>query len=244
MGGCQEWLFSRSSSCYLRVSEHVSSPIPAKLVAALVCARVAASPAKPPPLLPPSPQTLQYEAQYLASLPLASTYERSYMHRDTVTAVAVARGTDFFLTASADGVLKFWKKLARGVEFAKQYRAHVGPITALAVSADGSLAATASTDASVKVFDIGSFDMIAMLRLPFVPGAIEWAFQVNAQLFGGRNECVLRGASRGPGLGAHEGRQGWPGGAALRLTRRHPGTPARMAWRACRRFHVWRPRLA
>uniref|UniRef100_A0A1D1ZNV2 peptidylprolyl isomerase n=2 Tax=Auxenochlorella protothecoides TaxID=3075 RepID=A0A1D1ZNV2_AUXPR len=122
-------------------------------------------------------RTLQYEAQYLASLPLASTYERSYMHRDTVTAVAVARGTDFFLTASADGVLKFWKKLARGVEFAKQYRAHVGPITALAVSADGSLAATASTDASVKVFDIGSFDMIAMLRLPFVPGAIEWAFQ-------------------------------------------------------------------
>ncbi|KFM27726.1 Peptidylprolyl isomerase domain and WD repeat-containing protein 1 [Auxenochlorella protothecoides] len=141
------------------------------------------------PILPPSldklptveeeeeVETLQYEAQYLASLPLASTYERSYMHRDTVTAVAVARGTDFFLTASADGVLKFWKKLARGVEFAKQYRAHVGPITALAVSADGSLAATASTDASVKVFDIGSFDMIAMLRLPFVPGAIEWAFQ-------------------------------------------------------------------
>lgn len=30
----------------------------------------------------------------------------------------------------------------------------------------------------LQVFDVASFDMIAMLRLPFVPGCIEWCFQV------------------------------------------------------------------
>ena len=29
-----------------------------------------------------------------------------------------------------------------------------------------------------QVFDVASFDMIAMLRLPWVPGTAEWCFQV------------------------------------------------------------------
>lgn len=124
------------------------------------------------------PQVLQFEAQYLAALPDGVQYEQSYMHRDTVTHVAVAPGPEFFITASADGVVKFWKKKDLGIEFAKQYRAHLGPVTALAVSADGTLAATASTDRSVKVFDVASFDMIAMLKLDFEPGALQWAFDV------------------------------------------------------------------
>ena len=40
-----------------------------------------------------------------------------------VTRVAVAQGTDFFITASADGHIKFWKKQPQGVEFAKHYKA-------------------------------------------------------------------------------------------------------------------------
>lgn len=35
-------------------------------------------------------------------------YEKSFMHRDVVTHVAVA-GHDFIITASADGDLRFWK---------------------------------------------------------------------------------------------------------------------------------------
>lgn len=105
------------------------------------------------------------------------------MHRDTVTHASVALGTDFFLTASADGIVKFWKKKERGIEFAKQYRAHLGPVTALAVSADGSLAASASTDRSIKVFDVASFDMIAMLSLDFQPGPLQWVFKVRGRFF-------------------------------------------------------------
>lgn len=39
-----------------------------------------------------------------------------------VTQVAVAQATDFFVTASADGHIKFWKKQPQGIEFAKHYK--------------------------------------------------------------------------------------------------------------------------
>ena len=103
-------------------------------------------------------------------------YERSFMHRDTVTHVAVAGPADFILSASVDGHLKFWRKTGTGVEFAKHFRAHLGPVTGLAVSPDGALAATISAaDGTAKVFDVATFDMVAMARLPFPrPGALAW----------------------------------------------------------------------
>ena len=73
-------------------------------------------------------QVLEHEAMYLEALPCAGMYEKSYMHRDTVTHVAVAPETDFFVTGSVDGHLKFWKKRAEGVEFAKHFRAHLGGV--------------------------------------------------------------------------------------------------------------------
>lgn len=129
--------------------------------------------------MPPKPKrrkVLEFEAQYLQALPLPNMYEKSYMHKDTVTQVAIAHGTDFFITASVDGHIKFWKKQLEGIEFAKHYKAHLGPVTGLVVSSDGTLCASISTDKSVKVFDVASFDMIAMFRLPFVPGCVEWIF--------------------------------------------------------------------
>ena len=36
-------------------------------------------------------QVLEHEAAYLATLPKAEMYERSYMHRDSVTHVVVAQ---------------------------------------------------------------------------------------------------------------------------------------------------------
>lgn len=81
-------------------------------------------------------------------------YEKSYMHRDVVTHVAVS-AADFFITGSIDGTfsysfefftniyklfflfqighLKFWKKKGVGIEFAKHFRSHLGPIQGLAV---------------------------------------------------------------------------------------------------------------
>ena len=40
--------------------------------------------------------------------------------------------TDFVLTGSADGHLKFWKRKADGVEFVKHYRSHPGAIVSMA----------------------------------------------------------------------------------------------------------------
>lgn len=71
---------------------------------------------------------LPHEATYLAGLPSAPMYERSFMHRDVLTCVAVAATNDFLLTGSADGHLKFWKKRPGGVEFVKHFRAHKGPV--------------------------------------------------------------------------------------------------------------------
>lgn len=62
------------------------------------------------------------------ALPSAEMYERSYMHRDVVTHAVVAAEVDFLITGSADGHIKFWKKRATGIEFAKHFRAHLGPV--------------------------------------------------------------------------------------------------------------------
>lgn len=77
---------------------------------------------------PAALQVLPHEATYLAGLPSAPMYERSFMHRDVLTCVAVAATNDFLLTGSADGHLKFWKKRPGGVEFVKHFRAHKGPV--------------------------------------------------------------------------------------------------------------------
>lgn len=119
---------------------------------------------------------LQFEQAYLDALPSANMYEKSYMHRDVVMHVAVS-AADFFITGSADGHLKFWKKKATGIEFAKHFRSHLGPIEGLAVSADGLLCCTISNDHAVKIYDVVNYDMMVMIRLSFVPGAVEWVYK-------------------------------------------------------------------
>lgn len=118
-------------------------------------------------------KVLQFEQQYLDALPNAQMYEKSYMHRDTITHV-VATSTDFIITGSVDGHLKFWKKQEGGIEFVKHYRAHLGSVDGLAASDDGTLCVSISRDATVKVFDVLTFDMIAMMKLPYVPGVAEF----------------------------------------------------------------------
>ncbi|XP_062172482.1 peptidyl-prolyl cis-trans isomerase CYP71 isoform X1 [Alnus glutinosa] len=119
---------------------------------------------------------LQFEQAYLDALPSANMYEKSYMHRDVVTHVAVSPA-DFFITGSTDGHLKFWKKKAIGIEFAKHFRSHLGPIEGLAVSIDGLLCSTISNDRSAKIYDVVNYDMMVMIGLTFVPGAVEWVYK-------------------------------------------------------------------
>lgn len=135
------------------------------------------------PIVGPTPaprarakRPLQFEKAYLEALPSANMYEKSYMHRDVVTHVAVS-AAEFFITGSVDGHLKFWKKKAIGIEFAKHFKAHVGPIEGLAVSVDGLLCCSISNDKSVKIYDVVNYDMMLMIRLPFIPGTVEWVYK-------------------------------------------------------------------
>lgn len=75
-------------------------------------------------------RVLAHEKLYLANLPDAAMYEQSYMHREPLRHVVVTK-TAFIISASADGVLMFWKKRAdEGIEFVKQFRAHLGAAAA------------------------------------------------------------------------------------------------------------------
>ena len=56
-------------------------------------------------------------------------YERSFMHRDLVTHISVAKSAEFIITGSCDGHVKFWKKMPDNIEFVKHFQAHLGTIS-------------------------------------------------------------------------------------------------------------------
>lgn len=118
-------------------------------------------------------KVLPHEKLYLDHLPSADRYYKSFMHRDVINFVVMTR-TEFLITTSIDGHLKFWKKQDQGVEFVKHYRAHLAPIIAVSASADGQLFASVAEDGSAKVFDVGNFDMINMIKLKYTPRTCCW----------------------------------------------------------------------
>ncbi len=110
-------------------------------------------------------KVLPHEKLYLKNLPESESYERSYMHRDNVVLTAVATKTEFVITASCDGHIKFWKKRQIGIEFVKHFRAHLGNIQDMKVNHNGTLLCTISNDKHAKVFDVVNFDMINVIKL-------------------------------------------------------------------------------
>lgn len=134
----------------------------------------------------------------LAEIPQTSHYHVSYMHRQVITHVVSSLKHGYVLTASADGVVKFWKRMAvatdatatntivssalessglaaaaaaaasssRCLEFVKSFVAHVGPVVALVMSSNEDMAASIGLDDGIlKLYDISTFDVAAMLRL-------------------------------------------------------------------------------
>lgn len=128
---------------------------------------------------------------FLDALPCASRYHRSLMHRDVLTFTMLTPGTNFLLTASSDGHVKFWKKQEQGIEFVKNYRAHLAPVVGLCCSADGMLAASISSDGSAKIFDVVNFDLINMIKLDFTPRACCWVHKR------GRSDSILAVSEEG-----------------------------------------------
>jgi peptidylprolyl isomerase domain and WD repeat-containing protein 1 len=96
------------------------------------------------------------------------------MHREQLCFTTLTPHTDFLITSSIDGVVKFWKKDFGGIEFVKEFRAHTAEIRSVNVSADGRSFATAGADNTVKIFDVVTFDLLAMLSLDYSPKAVCW----------------------------------------------------------------------
>ncbi|KAF2708566.1 hypothetical protein K504DRAFT_380123 [Pleomassaria siparia CBS 279.74] len=117
---------------------------------------------------------LPYEKLYVAALPTASRYFKSLMHRDQLCFSTFTPFTDFLITSSIDGVVKFWKKDFGGIEFVKEFKAHDGEIRSVSVSADGRSFATIGTDNTVKIFDVVTFDLLAVLTVDYAPKAVCW----------------------------------------------------------------------
>jgi len=117
---------------------------------------------------------LPFEAAYLRNLPSAAMYERSFMHRAVVSHVVVCPETQFVVTASTDGHVKFWKKMAAGIEFVKHYKAHLKEVHGLAASLDGLRLCSTSADRSIKFYDVLAFDMVNMLSVAYTPADCCW----------------------------------------------------------------------
>ena len=81
------------------------------------------------------------------------------MHKDQLSFVNITPFTDFLITSSIDGAVKFWKKAVVGIESVKEFKAHNGEIKSVSVSQDGRSFATAGLDKTVKIFDIVTFGM-------------------------------------------------------------------------------------
>jgi len=123
-----------------------------------------------------------FTSSLVAQLPSGEMYERSWMHRDVVTRVCVLAKTDFVVTSSTDGVVKFWKHV-RGkapLEFVKMFLAHAAPVSTLTPSPDCEQLVTFSAkEGSLKLFLVTTFNMISAFQFPladdsFAPGEIGW----------------------------------------------------------------------
>ncbi|KAI1075088.1 hypothetical protein F5B20DRAFT_573697 [Whalleya microplaca] len=124
---------------------------------------------------------LPYEKLYIEALPKSTRYSKSLMHKEHLAFVNVTR-TDFLVTTSVDGVVKFWKKVAQGIEFVKEFKAHHGEVRSVSVSHDGRSFATAGVDKTIKIFDVVTFDLLAMFALDYVPRCVCWVHKRGASL--------------------------------------------------------------
>ncbi|KAE9985184.1 hypothetical protein EG328_007724 [Venturia inaequalis] len=125
---------------------------------------------------------LPYEKLYIAAMPKSDRYSKSLMHQESLEFVTFTPFTDFLITSSIDGVVKFWKKMAGGIEFVKEFKAHTGEIKSVSVSADGGSFATAGMDNTVKIFDVVTFDLLAMLQLDAIANCICWVHARGASI--------------------------------------------------------------
>ncbi|KAK0656411.1 hypothetical protein B0T16DRAFT_314563 [Cercophora newfieldiana] len=127
-------------------------------------------------------RVLPYEKLYVSALPKSTRYSKSLMHKEQLSFLTMTPVTDFLITSSVDGVVKFWKKVADGIEFVKEFKAHQGEIRSVSASHDGRSFATAGADKTIKLFDVMTFDLLAVLQLDYVPRCVCWVHKKGSSL--------------------------------------------------------------
>lgn len=127
-------------------------------------------------------RVLPHEKLYVAALPNSTRYSKSLMHKEQLLFITWTPVTEFLITSSIDGVVKFWKKIAQGIEFVKEFKAHSGEIKSVSVSQDGRSFATAGADDTIKIFDVITFDLLSMISLAYTPKCVCWVHRKGANL--------------------------------------------------------------
>ena len=113
---------------------------------------------------------------YLNRLPTSENYEQSFMHKEEITSLCLSTSTSLIITGSQDGIIKFWKKLFRGIEFTKQYKAHISFISSIVISSNGmKICSMSAFDLTIKVYDALSLDMIDKILLKDLPICVDIA---------------------------------------------------------------------
>jgi peptidylprolyl isomerase domain and WD repeat-containing protein 1 len=96
------------------------------------------------------------------------------MHKSDVTHIAFAKQTNFLITASVDGAVKFWKKIPDTIEFVKKFDAHAAAVQSISLSPDGKNLATVGLDNMIKLYDVQNLDMYAIIKLDYTPLCVCW----------------------------------------------------------------------
>ncbi|KNG77919.1 cyclophilin [Plasmodium falciparum IGH-CR14] len=113
---------------------------------------------------------------YLKNLPTNKNYQVSYMHTDIVTHVVVSNKKKYIITASLNGIIKFWYKNIGCIEFVKHFKIHSDEIINIFISEDEEHLGSLSKDKTYKQFDITSFDMNIVIKLSFIPRTGEFIY--------------------------------------------------------------------
>ena len=142
----------------------------------------------------PSRAKKKHRQQPWQAIPTSSHYHISLMHRDIVTHIVSSEKHGYVVTASQDGVVKFWKRMTIDpirpkdgndnnndnndgghgaaavsspcLEFVKSFTAHVGAVVDLVISDQGDTVVSVGIDRFIKVYDVSTFDVTGMIKIP------------------------------------------------------------------------------
>ena len=108
-------------------------------------------------------------------LPMTNNYSISYLQSDIIDNIYCTNKTDFIFTTSYDGVIQFWKKIPKGIEFVKKFNAHQYRISGTSINKEGNLICTCShKDLFIKIFDIINFYLLDYIPLKYYPFLCEF----------------------------------------------------------------------